>query len=115
MKQAFDVRFEFLRLPLTGSREGFRDWRIEAMCVLDGNAPLHSQHIERFGDPCIVHASFKLDDEGEYAKAKAELSEFGFPFCAEYSNSYGRFSYWNAGRYYLKPRVNLRDPREVRT
>lgn len=103
-QRKFDVRFEFLRAPGAS-------WRIEAMCVLGGHAPLHSQHIAVYGDPCVVHASFKCQDEEGLGKAERELHKIGsaLPFCASYQNSYGEFSYWKVGRYYLKPRVNLRD------
>lgn len=100
----FDVKFEFLRFP-------GKDYRIEAMTVLKGSAPLHSQHRERFGAPSVVHASFKCSDPFGYADVIERLHAVGpaLPFCAEYSNSYGVFSYWNVGKYFLKPRVNIRD------
>lgn len=102
-KRGFGVRFEFLRLPATL-------WRIEAMAVLDGSAPLHSQHEARHGDPSVIHASFKCEDVAEYEDVKKFLMDLStLPFVAEYRNSYGQFSYWQCGRYYLKPRVNTRD------
>jgi hypothetical protein len=105
--QEFLVRFEFLRMP------GW-DWRIEAMCVLGGSAPLHEVHLARHGTRSIIHASFKGfagGDADEYEDMKRLTeSELG-PFKAEYRNSYGMFSYFDQGPDlpYLKPRVNLRD------
>lgn len=104
-EQWFDVRFEFLRIPTYM-------WRIEAMCVLDGSAPLHAQKLRDRGRGCVVHASYKLPDEATYYAHKSIVKDVsGRTADAEYHNSYGRFSYWNVlgGRFYLKPRVNLRD------
>lgn len=100
----FDVRFEFLRIP-------GMDWRIEAMSVLDGEAPLHEQHLHIMGNGCVVHASFKEADLAAYDAAKDRLIEGGCVPHAEYQNTYGMFSYWLAdeGLFYFKPRVNLRD------
>lgn len=94
----FDVRFEFLRIP-------GMDWRIEAMCVLDGMAPLHDSQ----ADGSIIHASYKLEDAWAYANHQTKLNGGLIKRQAEYVNSYGRFSYWGPGAPYLKPRVNLRD------
>lgn len=110
----FGVRFEFLRWP--GS-----DWRIEAMCVAGSVAstdlsiaPLHSAALEEMGfEPVVIHASFKVGDEGEYESARDALdNRFRAVggMRAEYQNTYGRFSYFGDGTsYYFKPRVNLRD------
>lgn len=99
----FDVRFEFLRFPTLG-------WRIEAMCVLDGQAPLHEAHLDRLGDGCIVHASYKLPEVEAYRAHRRYLSDKGAILAGEYENSYGRFAYWGSGHNpYMKPRVNLRD------
>lgn len=103
--QSFDVRFEFLRL------EGCT-WRIEAMCVLGGTAPLHSAALRERGDGCVIHASFKTADEQQYRDACLGLTEATDGMAAEYRNSYGLFSYWRVpeiGDVWLKPRVNLRD------
>jgi len=107
-REEFNVRFEFLRLP-------GKDWRIEALCMLDGIAPLHSAALERFGPGCVVHASFKAKDREAYKRIKGELEHDEGPFkavpkAAEYMNSYGIFAYYGTGQVpYLKPRVNLRD------
>lgn len=103
-EEGFNVRFEFLRIP--GA-----DWRIEAMCVLDGEAPLHQQHLDIMGNGCIVHVSYKLSEMESYLVAKDYLIEAGCVQHAEYQNTYGMFSYWLAdeGLFYYKPRVNLRD------
>lgn len=97
---SFDVRFEFLK-PRSSN------WRIEAMCVLSGTAPLHSQMLRTEGDGCVVHASFKCAGMEEYEAQKVELADKTH-IAAEYRNSYGLFSYWGYGPYW-KPRVNLRD------
>lgn len=101
---AFDVRFEFLRLPET-------DWRIEAMCVLDGDAPLHRKQLQLLGNCSVVHASFKVADEDAYWDSFDWLAEAGFVKMAEYANTYGWFSYWEhlEALFYIKPRVNRRD------
>lgn len=104
--EQFDVRFEFLRMPEAA-------WRIEAMCLLGGTAPLHSQMLRTEGEGCVVHASFKCKDEKDYERVKAELGS-GLLLGAEYRNSYGLFSYWGYGPYW-KPRVNLRDSVAVQT
>jgi hypothetical protein len=101
--EAFDVRFEFFKWPDC-------EWRIEAMVVLDGTAPLHEQHLEKYGDGCVVHASFKCPDRQSY---ESVWSRSEMEFFAEYRNSYGIFSYWVGGDYYFKPRVNLRDAEPV--
>lgn len=104
----FHVRFEFLRLPDV-------DWRIEAMCVLAGLAPLHSQRLAEDREAAVMHASWKCADTDAYRLVKQELGEaFGtmvpaVQFNAEYQNSYGIFSYWGDRGPYFKPRVNLRD------
>lgn len=105
--QEFEVRFEFLRLPE-------RTWRIEAMCVLDGDAPLHRQAADEYGAPCVVHLSYKLPSLEEYQEQVRAHMDKGDAKAAEYRNSYGMFSYWRpAGQSsrlpYWKPRVNLRD------
>jgi len=100
----FDVRFEFLRLADA-------DWRIEAMCPLAGDFPLHSRHLKLLGNGCVVHASFKLADDDAYWDSFDWLTEAGFVKMAEYLNSYGWFSYWDhlEALFYFKPRVNRRD------
>lgn len=102
--QKFGVRFEFLKyreLP----------WRIEAMCVVDGHAPLHQAALGESFLPVVIHLSYKMNSLHDYQEDVRRLrSETGME--AEYSNSYGIFSYWpgpNGGVPYIKPRVNLRD------
>lgn len=117
---AFDVRFEFLRSP--GAV-----WRIEAMAVLDGKAPLHkralaSAHELGAGRMTLIHVSWKCETPGAYERCKEALANpdqavsegraepvGAVPLMAEYQNSYGRFSYFGTRVPYLKPRVNLRD------
>lgn len=110
---SFDVRFEFYRGVLDEPEHRELPWRVEAMAVLGGFAPLHSEPMGR-----VVHASYKLSDAGEYDMELARLRKLGMTPVAYYANSYGQFSYWtDAGLPYsageapilLKPRVNLRD------
>jgi hypothetical protein len=103
----FDVRFEFLRIP-------GRKWRIEAMCILDGEAPLHERRLAaNEGAPFIIHLSYKLGSLDEYQKEVRQLWHLGPGWHreAEYMNSYGMFSYFKmkGDPMFLKPRVNLRD------
>lgn len=102
--EEFDVRFEFMRVP--GA-----DWRIEAMCVLSGQAPLHDKQIMDHGTGCVVHVSWKESDHPDYVEALQHLLlKRAVPIQAEYRNSYGRFAYLRGSAdFYLKPRVNLRD------
>lgn len=98
----FDVRFEFLRIA--GAK-----WRIEAMCVLGGTAPLHEKYLTRNGSGSVVHVSYKMPAPSQYDREKERLWEV-MEMQAEYRNSYGTFSYWGDGSLpYLKPRVNTRD------
>ena len=108
----FDVRFEFLRMRGC-------NWRIEAMVVLEGDAPLHREAMKKYGSGFPFHASFKLETEGSYEGFQrgwntpmSESGKPGYEMFAEYENSYGRFSYWDVpeiGNVWAKPRVNLRD------
>lgn len=106
--EEFGVRFEFLRHPE-------REWRIEAMAVIDGEAPLHKEALDKYGAPCIVHLSYKCEDLDAYQmEVRRMFNDRGATKVAEYSNSYGMFSYWRPhGQQsmlpYWKPRVNLRD------
>lgn len=105
--QTFNVRFEFLR-----RRNDLLNWRIEAMCVLDGVAPLHEAALEESGGrPVVIHASYKLASLAEYEEEKKRLADLdGREMAAEYVNSYGMFSYFDFGLpFFMKPRVNLRD------
>jgi hypothetical protein len=98
----FHVRFEFLRISLT--------WRIEAMAVMWGTAPLHQAMLRETGGGCVMHASYKLPSEEMYFEHIGALAQYPETFRASYRNSYGRFSYWKFEDLpYFKPRVNLRD------
>lgn len=113
-QEAFDVRFEFIRYPEL-------PWRIEAMCVLDGTAPLHETTLSKFGNGAVVHVSWKAapnKDTAGYERHRRSLESGGpnlekFTPIAEYENSYGRFCYYGDPSIppFLKPRVNLRDTR----
>lgn len=99
----FDVQYEFLHLP------GHQTWRIEAMQVLSGMAPLHDAAMQG-RDAAIVHASFKVPTLEHMHVAEHQLARAGLRSLAGYRNAYGVLSYWK-GRHdvYVKPRVNLRD------
>lgn len=115
---SFAVRFEFLRVA--GA-----PWRIEAMCILSGDAPLHTAWLEMYGSGCVVHVSYKLPSRdaydqhtrrGPYASQWPDQPTFR----AAYGNSYGRFAYYQhanledsmvGSSWFLKPRVNERDAR----
>lgn len=105
----FQVRFEFLRI--TGA-----PWRIEAMCILGGHAPLHANALDEFGEGACIHASFKERDSDTFKARKRSMANPGngfkaLEFLAEYRNSYGRFAYFGKAGLppYIKPRINLRD------
>lgn len=107
---AFMVRFEFFRPRDNGVG---LPWRVEAMSVLDGFAPLHGDPLGR-----VVHASYKCHSDQTYEHDMKKLDEWGMTRIADYRNSYGKFSYWHNPEFpwgadekpvYLKPRVNLRD------
>lgn len=103
-EQTFRVMFEFLQA------KGL-EYRIEAMSVLGGHAPLHQARLE-VARWSVFHASFKCESVEEYELWLRKLDQGGATLHANYENSYGRFSYWTdltLGRMYLKPRVNLRD------
>jgi hypothetical protein len=107
VEESYGVRFEFFKLP------GL-DWRIEAMCITGGTAPLHRIHLERYGTANVIHASYKLPTIGSYRQNEAEMARYapGLTKIVEYANSYGLYTYYGGSdidRYYLKPRVNLRD------
>lgn len=109
--EAFDVRFDFWRVP--GA-----DWRIEAMCVLGGFAPLHTAALQMMGNGSVVHVSWRAAPNGDelgYHRHRKCLEDDtvagSLTALAEYTNSYGRFCYYGeeGNVPYLKPRVNLRD------
>ena len=113
--EEFDVRFEFFMVGPASVPQDQWNWRIEAMCVVGGEAPLHFNALGMYGSGAIFHASYKLplnDGEPErlmYDRAVDDLGAHGWRCRAAYENSYGRFSYWGDGLPYLKPRCNLRD------
>jgi hypothetical protein len=109
--ESFDVRFEFFRLP-------HRPWRIEAMCIISGDAPLHEQALSENGNGAPFHLSYKLPTletyDAEFRSLRGAHSRGPLAMMAEYQNSYGRMSYWrHDGEHspYVKPRVNMRDNR----
>lgn len=119
-RETWNVRFEFLHVTIREHQEN--PWRIEAMVVLDGKAPLHQAMTAACqGRPAIIHASYKLPDSPTYAEECLRLWDEGMHSHATYMNSYGMFSYWHGEQdqrpltnVLLKPRVNLRDSPEFR-
>lgn len=104
-KEAFNVHFDFLSVPS-------KPWRIEAMCVTGGTAPLHTAAMgDNMGYAGVFHASYKLPSLDIYLTHIGILKVTGYEMAAEYQNSYGRFSYWRLAPHlpYFKPRCNLRD------
>lgn len=106
---SYRVRLDFLSFPDL-------PWRIEAMCILSGDAPLHRIHLEKYGNGCPVHASFKCKDQQHYEDVKQYLlspaSGVNLVPMVEYRNAYGLYAYFGGpetDRFYVKPRVNLRD------
>ena len=98
-----------------------RQYRIEAMHILNGVSPLHSALLERNRDvphphAVEVHYSFKCHNIQDYNEFMSGLEAHewrGVQFC---ESTYGRFSYWRPNdpevwpyEVYLKPRVNTRD------
>jgi hypothetical protein len=112
--EAFVVRFEFLKFP--GA-----EWRIEAMCVLGGTAPLHEAWLDMYGSGCVVHVSYKCASRADYDQHCATGPQASVwaeqpTHRASYANGYGRFAYYQHDNFsgpgldwLLKPRVNERD------
>lgn len=103
----FDVHFEFLKFPN-------EEWRIEAMCITDGEAPLHASALAQNGDVCVIHLAYKCATLEDYQEETRRLMSGVATRRAEYRNGYGLFSYWSPTGQpsvlpYVKPRVNLRD------
>lgn len=104
-KEKFDIHFEFMRLVDA-------PFRIEAMCY-KGKAPLHMDQLNRYGDGCVMHASFKVQTMQELTAAHDRLlalERLTYTPRAMYRNTYGAFSYWGPwSAMWIKPRINLRD------
>lgn len=94
----FDVRFEFLR-PKD------QHFRIEAMCIGEGSAPLHEAALAIDGPGTCVHASYKPRGYGTHVVRLNRVLSLE----AEYSNAYGLFSYWSGLSTYVKPRLSFAD------
>ena len=105
------AEFWFFRTPIKGVR-------FEVMRA-DVGSPLHDALRRNSGPIEPVHASFKCEDEVDYASAIRRLSEAGLRRVQDCEASYGRYSYWMPydespkDSLYVKPRVNLRDPKEA--
>jgi hypothetical protein len=112
---AYTAEYWFLGTPY--------QYRIECMVITDGHSPLHAaaNHLRRLHgahDPFVIHASFKVSSEEEYADSVLALRN-ELVLYQECESTYGRFSYWapavdpkdesDFSHCFLKPRVNLRD------
>jgi hypothetical protein len=92
--------------------------RFEVMSPQSGVSPLHSMYRqavnkeEKEEDFPVVHFSFKVPDLGSYHSALVTLGRNG-AIGQGCTSGYGLFSYWprktDAGFFWVKPRVNLRD------
>lgn len=105
VEETFEVHFDFLQLPA-------KSWRIEAMHVASGVAPLHATASQGIDNYCgVFHASYKLENLDAYNAELHRLYRAGYEPRAQYQNSYGVFSYWKIEPHlpYFKPRANLRD------
>lgn len=96
-------------------------YRIELMHLNTGFSPLHNAILGSLqtdhGLP-VVHASFKVQDEENYAAALHRLRQNSMECVQRCDSAYGKFSYWQPleanqdtedAFVLLKPRVNLRD------
>lgn len=117
LNTCYDVAYLFLSLPGQYHPENRSGVRLECMFLGDGLSPLHAAEAEEMrkgsAKSVTVHASFKVEDEEDYASAVHRLREGGWEVAQKCDSKYGRFSYWKhadlADGVYLKPRVNLRD------
>lgn len=116
IRSSYDVVYWFLSTPFP--------YRLELM-IAGAGSPLHDRfastlaktaHMEMAA--CSVHASFKLEDEAQYADAVHRLRTNDMELVQGCQSAYGRFSYWQEANgspdamfptWFLKPRVNLRD------
>lgn len=99
-------------------------YRLELMELTQEGSPLHEyllRESRRVYLPIPVHASFKCPTEEAYADAVHALRRDGLEVVQQCRSSYGAFSYWQSPtfggtrerRFYIKPRVNLRDVPEA--
>lgn len=111
-EEKFTTNFEFI-WPYPDA-----DWRIEAMFVASGDAPLHRRFLtDSYSDVAVVHVSWKEQGPEEYFASRIEMEyNMGMELAREYRNGYGRFAYYPVvgpehGRLltYIKPRINERD------
>lgn len=117
LRTCYDVAYMFLTVP--DRYVGRDNVRIEAMYLGDGLSPLHHAVLSEMylneSRCAVVHASFKVTDEEDYAAANHRLRERGWEPVQRCESKYGRFGYWQPldpdvpPGLYLKPRVNLRD------
>jgi hypothetical protein len=119
LRSSYEVAYWFLATPFP--------YRLELMVAGKGS-PLHDQYAATLAKTahyemaaCSVHASFKCDDEAQYADAVHRLRTNEMEMVQGCLSTYGRFSYWQEANgspdapfpnWFLKPRVNLRDSRD---
>lgn len=110
IRSNYAVVYWFLRHPEL-------PYRLELMMVSDGFSPYHGG-VERMCEDhglatVLVHASFKVNDEQEYAAVGVALRNGGYELMQHCSSTYGRFSYYvdneSAEIPAIKPRQNLRE------
>lgn len=108
IRSVYRVNYWFMTTP--------HGYRLELMTASPGS-PLHDSIALRMGQnsAAAVHASFKVDNEVDYAIVNGTLLNEGYEMAQRCQSSYGRFAYWTrTGReegveLYLKPRLNTRD------
>lgn len=108
IRNMYRVSYWFLSTP--------HGYRLELMTASTGS-PLHDAISQRMSEAsaAAVHASFKVDNEVDYAIVNGTLLNEGYEMAQRCQSSYGRFAYWTrTGReegveLYLKPRLNTRD------
>lgn len=107
----YQVEYTFMRTP--------SEYRLELMTVPYGFSPMHAlmSHVARTEPHSsalyVVHASFRVQTEEEYANVVHTLKRTGYEMAMSCTSSYGQFSYFDNyvfdGTPHLKPRLNTRD------
>lgn len=115
LRSEYLVHYWFLETP--------HGYRLELMVPHEGS-PLHDLSSRGMGpkDFTHMHASFKVQDEEQYAVVNGVLTNAGYENVQKCDSTYGRFGYWQPGLpeqmvegkipvadWYLKPRLNVRD------
>lgn len=111
IRSKYQVEYTFMRTP--------SEYRLELMTIPYGFSPLHSLMAQMVRtEPhssalYVVHASFKVRTEEEYANVVHTLKRTGYDMSMSCTSDYGQFSYFDNyeldGTPHLKPRLNTRD------